>query len=466
MKKFFCRLSLGVLAVAVTGCPSNEYTVRMTPHGRVLHRELTFARTDNGGPSRSEPFPSNRLAAIERCYPPGAMRSAGKEHLIQGDFAGRLPNDVGGSGSYTNIATSLGAAGFYVERFRGNDDLQSLAADRAKAADKLTDIFIGWSQMELGHEAHYEQLRRFLDVDFRHDLKNLGYYVSSEFQVPTEGQEEQKRWESQVYRIGQYLAERGYFDIGDLPALWRAFGQDNELEGWRLIRKVVMREMGLGETPVEPLAFLANNDTAIKSLERYVVTTAFYRERMQAWEKEQRSNPNAQKPEVRDTILDLASQAAGVRFDIFDDASESLRVELSLPVEPVMTNGKWDSTNNEVVWTAQIETTNAVHLPVLCYANWSQPDVSFQSNHFGRVVVSGGDLVDYCLWQGSLNESQTAEWETMLSKVKPGPGLKETLAALHFSPEVNGPPGWTNDLAAFPRELFLKATQRPPEELK
>jgi len=38
-------------------------------------------------------------------------------------------------------------------------------------------LIIGWSRMELGRERNYERLRRFLDKDFRNDVKNLSLYA-------------------------------------------------------------------------------------------------------------------------------------------------------------------------------------------------------------------------------------------------------------------------------------------------
>src|SRR5947209_20434698 len=88
-----------------------------------------------------------------------------------------MPGDVGGGGSYLNLSNRLGNAAVYAERFRGDDDLTARMEKRSKAADQLTDLIIGWSERELGHEQNYRRLRHFLDSDFRRDLKNLSFYV-------------------------------------------------------------------------------------------------------------------------------------------------------------------------------------------------------------------------------------------------------------------------------------------------
>src|SRR5882724_10081227 len=170
MKKYLV-LCLAIVALLVTGCPRNEYTVKLKPRGKVMERKLLFYcadGTDTNGVPKYQDFSTNELAAIAKEYPAGSVTQDGERHFAAGEFAGEMPDEVGGAGSYTNQDTSLGSAGFYLERFRGNDDLVGMTEERFKAADQLTDLLIGWSKAELGGEAHYPELRRFLDVDFRH----------------------------------------------------------------------------------------------------------------------------------------------------------------------------------------------------------------------------------------------------------------------------------------------------------
>jgi len=117
-----------------------------------------------------------KLTGIVALYPTNALTKEDGRYFVKGEFTNKLPDDVGGAGVYTCLTNSLGAAGFYVERFRGNDDLAGMTERRFKAAGQLTDLMIGWSQIELGRESGYEQLHEFLDVNVRRDLKNLSSY--------------------------------------------------------------------------------------------------------------------------------------------------------------------------------------------------------------------------------------------------------------------------------------------------
>ena len=153
-KRFWPPLVLALLCVLVTGCPHNDYTIELKPKGAVIERTLTFYRAD-GGSTNAPDFPSNQLAAITRLYPAGALKPNQQRYVVTGEFAGALPNDVGGAGAYTNFTTSLGATAFYAERFRGDDDLAAKTARQFRAADQLTDLVIGWTRTEFGRGRDY-----------------------------------------------------------------------------------------------------------------------------------------------------------------------------------------------------------------------------------------------------------------------------------------------------------------------
>ena len=128
---------LCLLTALLTGCPHNDYTVDLTPRGQGVERTLVFYRADgetNGVP-KYESFPSNELASITAAYPAGAVTRAGEAYAARGEFSGSLPGELGGAGSWKTATSSLGDAGLYLERFRGNDDLAAQVNRRNAAAD-------------------------------------------------------------------------------------------------------------------------------------------------------------------------------------------------------------------------------------------------------------------------------------------------------------------------------------------
>ncbi len=370
---------LAAMALVVTGCPHNQYIVQLKPQGNRIERTLVFYREDgvntNTGTPNYQPFDAAELAAITALYPAQGLTNDGERHVVRGEFTNELPDDVGGAGAYTNLTTSLGEAGFYVERFRGNDDLAGMTERRFQAADRLADLIVGWSQMELGREPGYDKLRQFLDVDFRRDLKNLGAYW---WEGQLAGGYKTNASEEFVVRFGQYLFERGYFTIGEIPGLFREMSGDDPQALLRRIQRLVARKMGVPETEPVPasLAFLADETTMEKSFDKYLAGTDFYRAKLKQWEEDKQLKPDTKQPEPSEVANDAVGNLVG--FDLFGE-TDHLAVRLSLPSSPIHSNGRWDEALKQVVWETDIEDQNeCVPFPIflLCQLGAGRPGVS------------------------------------------------------------------------------------------
>ena len=159
----------------------------------------------------------------------------------------------------------------------------------------------------------------------------------------------------------------------------------------------------------------------------------------------------------------MANDAVGilVGFDLFGQ-TDHLVVRLSLPAAPVHSNGRWDEALKQVVWETDIEgRTNASHFPFSCYASWAQADPEYQKEHFGKVVLTGDELTQYCLWRSSQDQQEGGEWDAFIASLQPGSGLVERVDAFRFpgEPESAG----TNSQqkisspSAYPRELLKTA---------
>jgi len=455
---------LAAIAIVVTGCPHDEYIVELKPQGNSVERTLVFYRADgvntNTGLPHYQPFDAGELAAITSLYPAQGLTNDGGRYVARGEFTNEMPDDVGGAGAYTNLTTSLGEAGFYVERFRGNDNLAGMSERRFKAADRLADLFVGWSRMELGRERGYDTLRQFLDVDFRRDLKNLGEYgwagqLASGYKTNAD--------EEFIVRFGQYLVERGYFTIREFPGLFRAVSGDDPQALLRRIQRLVARKMEVPETQPVPasLAFLADETTMEKSFDKYLAGTAQYRAKLKQWKADKKLKPDAKQPEPSEVANDAVGNL--IVFDLFGQP-DHLAVRLSLPSSPVHSNGRWDEALKQVVWETDIEDrTNASHFPFFCYASWAQADPEYQKEHFGRVILTGDELTQYCLWRSSQDKPAGDQWDAFMASLQPGSGLVERLDAFRFSgePDQMG----TNSQqkipspSVYPRELLKTALQ-------
>jgi hypothetical protein len=434
MKRFGLAASLALLAALVTGCPHNDYTVELKPTASGVERTLTFYRadgSDSNGVPQYQDFPSNKLAAITRVYPSGNVKRDGQRRVATGEFAGALPDDVGGVGTYTNFATSLGAAGFYLERFRGNDDLAGKTAKRFHAADQLTDLVIGWTQTEFGRERGCKKLRKFLDEDFRNDLKNAGLYF---WIGGATGLTDTNAPEEFTARFSQYLFERGYLKLSDAPALYSIFtdrGDNSAL--LRLVQRLAAEKMGIPASEPLPKSFVVLNDSKAleKSWGKYLTRSDLYRAKFKEWERDKKTDPKLEPPKPLNAMDELFADLLGGS----DGETDHLTVKLALAHSPNHTNGKWH--DGQVVWEASLEKNRA--LPALCYAGWSSPDAQFQQAHFGRVLLDGDELTQYCVWHSGLGAEQVQQWELFLAGLQPGEELKKKLAAFQFTAEPARP---------------------------
>jgi hypothetical protein len=428
-------IGLAALTELVTGCPHNDYTIELTPRGNVIERKLVFYRadgTESKGVPKYEGFPSNELAAISALYPHGALTPEGERHFARGEFSGATPGDVGGAGAYTNYSSSLGSAGFYIERFRGSDDLSAQQEKRLTAADQLADLVVGWSKAEFGLEPRYQDLRRFLDVDVRRDLKNAALYswvgdIASSYQEHAQ--------EEFIGRFGLYLVERGYLKLADAPLVAQLMvGSDTSVAA-TLAQRLVAEKLGMppSGTTRDRLAFLVDPVALQKSWETFLSGTELYQSRMRKWheeEQEGKHEADAKEPTPSEVANDLVAALITSGSSGEDD---HLTVRLALPSVPDHTNGKWDEARRQVVWDSALEAKeSAARLPVFCYAIWSQPENQFQQDHFGRVILKGDDLLKYNLWRAQLNEPQAGEWEKLLLSLWPDE-LTNKLAAFEFS---------------------------------
>jgi hypothetical protein len=456
IKQSVWLLAFATLCTLLTGCPSNDYTVELQPvAGGGVERTLTFYRadgTDSNGAPKYEEFPTNELATVTRLYPADAVKADGWRYTASGLFAGQLPPDVGGVGSYTNFVTSLGEAGLYVERFRGNDDPLGETAKRFYAADEMTDLVIGWTRTEFGQEPGYKNLYKFLDNDLRRDLKNTAFYVWMGGARDLSGTNEPGEF---MFRVLQYLYERGYFKLSDAPDVYLLLDdEEDDSKVLRLLQRLLMEKLGIdpSEPPPTSFAVLDSADSLEKSWEKYFAGSDVYRAQLKDWDEKKKSDPNLAAPKPDDAAFDLLSKLFS-GGDV-SGASDHLTVKLKLAHPPNYTNGKWH--DGQVVWSDDLETNRP--LPVLCYAGWSNPNVQFQKEHFGDVVLDDEILSQYCFWQGTLSAGQAREWESFLEAVKPGRQLTNSLAAFHFS--TSAAPAGTNgqqDYTLVGRKLLMDA---------
>jgi uncharacterized protein (DUF2267 family) len=426
MPKCSLAAAIGLLLCCVAGCQDhNRYELELRPEGAELIRTLTVWRVPkNRGKDR---FPPAELKKIAALYPPEIPAATGR-HIFRGRFGAELPDDVGGSGSYHYTTNSMGIAAVYVERFRGSDDVEMHIDDRRQAADALTDLLIGWFQREIGRDPNFARIRRFLDRDFRRDLRNLSHYWAM---VRTSSERQAALRQEYWVRAAMYLVERGYFRLEEVPAAIHIEATNDAAQQVRFVIDLLARKIAPEEqtSVASSLSFLADTSRASDSLIAYLRSTPEFRQREQEWRRAQRANPSVPPPDPNDVVLDLVAR---LFFGLeLISQNDELRVALDVPLAPFATNGTYLSASNQVVWTSSLG--RGSELPVLSYAAWSVPDVQFQETHFGDIVLRGEDLANYVAWYTGLEPGERDEWDAFLSQLRPGAGLSQAVRGFAFS---------------------------------
>ena len=138
---------LAIFAMGIGGCTRNEYELTLSPAGNSLERALKVKHVTSQGSYDPAAF-DEEMRQIAEGYHADAPDSA-TAHVFRGSFAGRMPKDVGGYGTFTRWDTSLGSAAAYVERFRGDDDVAGELDRRRAASDRLVDLLVAWLEREI-----------------------------------------------------------------------------------------------------------------------------------------------------------------------------------------------------------------------------------------------------------------------------------------------------------------------------
>lgn len=463
MTAFHCILRAGVccmviiVLVGLLGCERDYYEVEMRPDGEALHREVTVwrERTQDDETKLVE-LPLKDLQRIAAAYDKETPASEPKKHTFVGNFLGKTPNDLGGDGSLTFWETPLGSTSAYVERIRGSDDFVLNVEQRQQATNRLVDLLRDWFAAELEGEPRFDRLRDFLDTEFRRDMKNLSLYGWS-YEIV--GEYDADAGKEVFVRIGQYLGERDYFVPDDLPSLYRALLDLDRGDASRLlaiVQQLVATRMGVApkEEIPEALNYLGDANLIQASFAKFIQGTDEYKQLLSQSETEKKTNPDATQPTPGRVLDQLVSDAFS--FQLFGNG-DSLSVKLELPHKPFATNGEWNEQAKQISWSESIQPSDSdrLKLPTVLFAFWSQPNVMMQETHFGKVVLGGETLAQYCLWYRGLSIAEAAEWDKFVVTLSPAAELVRRIDRFRFSHEPADDENGQNTLSMTVRELIV-----------
>ncbi len=467
----YCLMAGLVLLCCSCGCERNVYVVTMSVVNGKMERQLECWREDpgeEGTPLRD--FPAEELTDIAVVYTAPVPEERKRKHVFRGVFADRMPCDVGGDGYVRQATTGLGSLTVYSERFRGDDDLVRKVENPQAAADRLLDATVGWLGTELGEREGWPALRGFLQTEFRHDVRNVALHAV----LPNVQAQQSQNAEADPFhlaRAAQYLVERGYVGLDEIPAVVQLVlrAEEGAVDEARaglgeFLLTVLSRKLGteVASDAVATLANLVATGDLRASFAEYLKTTPAWQQSLHEWEELKKKEPNAGAPDPFGPLEDDCEMLVSV---LCSENEGKLTVRLSCPVAPDFTNGVWQDKENVVVWSDALH--GEQRLPTFCYAVWSEPDRKGQARHFGRVVLQGKALAAYVMWYAGLDPARAREWDELVAGLTPGTAVEEYVGSFLFSDEQGGsktPEQWRAQSAANPgRSLLLEACAEEAE---
>ncbi len=433
----------------VCGCEEEEYTISMNADGDTLTRSIVCS--ENVGEETRDRLKQLYDRQIDK-------------NTFEGRFGEKLPPDVGGFGRYVHLPGPMGQVTIYIERF-GGKDAQALDIEKAfGAADHLVNLLTEWLEFELGDDPNFENLRTFCNKDLRQDVKNLAVYLWVGSRAP--GNEDSEA----AARMLLYLYERDYFDLDDLAAF--AASTDQEKTALQFLRKFIAAKLGYSseKQTAEIMTFLRDADAVESSVQRFVSSPKVY-DRLLRQAREQSGDPNLviepnDMPEHVFESYGIELETFFIDFELFS-SPDKVNVTLTCPHKPHETNGRWDQAKGQVSWSSKIEDND---LPFLCYASIAEPNGEFQKQHFGKVILTDEQLVQYALWRRGLSDPRQAQWDEFLASleaVEAGPQkLRESIESFRFKGSA-APSEGESPLSDPARDLIIEGlnmSEKPDHE--
>ena len=438
-------LALVGIVFSATACRTAYYTLELRPEGQRMERTVhTWVQSEGLDRVYSayglETDPEKRKELEEEPFVAVSLT---------GTFVGAMPYDIGNSGHLFHFRSPLGSSSLYTERFRGFDNLADILDMQQRAFNRSVDMILLLLDLAIADVDEYSEFRHFVDTMFRSDIQNLILLMNVTDTVGRtvtwgEGDFEDLFGTGFMMRSLHFMADRNYFDLGQLPTVMDALHEMDDY-GLQFMAEAITRRMGRQEIPPPLQALLDLQDEDLEVIQAQFLASPELAAMVESWN----SDPYLRMPydiNDEDSMEQFQAQLIGIEFDIFvASGGNVLDVTMALPSEPYETNGQWDGAGI-ITWEESLASLDPFEadLPNVLYAAWSEPEAGLQQRYFGIVAIDGADLYDYCLWWANLEEDRREEWTAFLESLDPAGDLVPALREFRFSdergkPDLTGP---------------------------
>lgn len=325
------------------------------------------------------------------------------EASASGRFAGNLPGEFGGSGFHRRFESDLGVLVAYSELLASPDDPWEHVERIDREVERAANLLLPWLAHELADVPEAVAALREHEAELIRGFKGLLLELAL---APPED----------VPALALHLlAESGLLDPDELPELFSTTDEEQaEALLFRTLRTSAARMLEL-EADAPSLHFLASEEAC----------TAHWR----AWLARGEARPVDDLPGPDSEPGDvLASPLELIDVPLFKD-TERVSVRLTVPVEPLWTNGRHDAAAQRLEWPA-VDLVDAFAPLALRYAVWVEPDEARQGALLGERRLAGQALADYVMWFAALPAESRARWTAALDRLVATPELEAPEAAL------------------------------------
>jgi hypothetical protein len=441
------RLLWLAIPILLVACDQDRVEVEIRPKlDGTVERTVRFFRVDPDKPGVILP-PREELLAGAASHYKEPLETADASVAFTGEFRGVPPDitlkDWTNRGGYDVWRSRVGAFAVYRERRPGPTDYRARYRAAAKGVDTLSAVLSRMFRTELKGEVGLDRLLTFLRGSFRADAKDLLLLLTG-----TDLAQDLTGSRARLTALGrdaygdpglretstgalalELLAERGYLRIAELPRL----ATDPGRREW--VGNQIARRMGrtLDRSLRARLAFLFDDAARKAAFARALDAKGLTDEEYEA----------------------LVAPLVGAASQLDSRGGSTISYSVALPAGAtiVSTSAAKGTSAGDAVAVFPFD-----ERPVrsLYHVEFAVPDDAWQAEHFGGLVLDGGELRDYVMWLEGLPAPQRKAWEAAMQKTRPGDGLWPAIRAIRVT---GGPPDEPEEGA----RIFARAFHPEPK---